>query len=384
MKKIGFIPLRKGSKSIKNKNKKKMLGRPLFSWVLVEAMFSKLDEIYVFTDDEEIFEYVNKEYKWSNKVKVLERSKKSASDTASTELAMKEFVEAIKNNYDLLMLLQATSPLTTREDINKALEMINYYDSVISVVEFKRFFWKENGTPINYDYNNRPRRQEFKGTLIENGAIYLTTREQFEKTGVRVGGNIGVLKMPEETAYEIDEPNDWIVIENLLKNRLKKSKKELDKIKVVVLDVDGVFTDSSVYYDNNGEFSKKFNMKDGMGISILKEYDIEIIVITSEDSEIVRKRMGKLGIENLYMGIKDKYAFLEKLIIEKKLKRSEIAYLGDDINDYANILSCGWGICPKDAVEEIKNEADVIISKNGGNGFIRESARFILKYNERF
>ena len=118
MKKIAIIPLRKGSKSIKNKNKKRMLGRPLFSWVLGEAIFSNLDEIYIFTDDEEIIEYVSSEYSWAKKVNVLKRSPESATDTASTEYALIEFTKKINHNYDLLMLLQATSPLATRYDLS--------------------------------------------------------------------------------------------------------------------------------------------------------------------------------------------------------------------------------------------------------------------------
>jgi N-acylneuraminate cytidylyltransferase len=386
MKKVAIIPLRKGSKSIKNKNKKRMLGRPLFSWVLTEAIFSNLDEIYIFTDDDEIIDFVDKEYSWTKKVKTIKRSNESATDTASTEYAMKEFSEKINHDYDLLMLLQATSPLTTREDINSAINLLieKKYDSLISVVEIKRFFWDKKGKPINYDYNNRPRRQDFEGTLVENGAIYLTTKDQFMKSGIRIGGNIGIIKMPEETLYELDEPNDWVVIESLLKEKLKKNKKNISKIKAVVLDVDGIFTDAKVYYSSDGEFAKKFSVKDGMGISLLKESDIDVIVMTSEKSEIVRRRMEKLNIKNVYLGVKDKYALLEKITVENNLRRSEIAYLGDDINDCANMLSCGWGICPSDAVDEIKMTSDIILDKNGGKEFIREAIKFILKYNERF
>ena len=86
MKKVAIIPIRKGSKGIPGKNKKKMLGRPLFSWVLGEAIFSDLDEVYVFTDDEEILAFLAKEYAWSPKVKGLLRNEDNANDTASTEI----------------------------------------------------------------------------------------------------------------------------------------------------------------------------------------------------------------------------------------------------------------------------------------------------------
>lgn len=386
MKKIAIIPLRKGSKSIKNKNKKRMLGRPLFSWVLGEAIFSNLDEIYIFTDDEEIIEYLDSEYSWTQKVNVLKRSPESATDTASTEYAMLEFTKKINHNYDLLMLLQATSPLTTRHDINNAIDMLlnNNYDSILSVVENKRFIWDENGAPLNYDYNQRPRRQDFKGALVENGAIYLTTKEQFEKSGVRIGGKIGLLKMREDTLYEIDEPEDWEIIEKLLKNRLKNNKRNISRIKAVVLDVDGIFTDAKVYFNENGEYLKKFSLRDGMGLSLLKENNVDIIVMTSENSDIVKTRMKKLNINNFYIGIKDKYLKLEAILKENNIARHEVVYLGDDINDWANMISCGWGICPIDATNEIKNDADIILSKKSGEDFIREAIYFILKYNERF
>ncbi|HRN99535.1 MAG TPA: cytidyltransferase, partial [Flavobacterium sp.] len=92
-KKIGFIPLRKGSKGIRNKNKKKIAGRPLYSWVLAEAIFSSLDHVYLYTDDEEILQSVPEEYHWTNKVTVMRRNDESATDTASTESAMLEFCE---------------------------------------------------------------------------------------------------------------------------------------------------------------------------------------------------------------------------------------------------------------------------------------------------
>ena len=98
MKKVAIIPLRKNSKGIPGKNKKKMLGRPLFSWVLKEALFSNLDEVYIFTNDTEIITFIENEYHWTSKVKVLLRSDESATDTASTEKAMIEFAEIIDND----------------------------------------------------------------------------------------------------------------------------------------------------------------------------------------------------------------------------------------------------------------------------------------------
>ena len=303
MKKIAIIPLRAGSKGIPGKNKKKLLGRPLFSWTLGEAIFSNLDEIYIFTDDQDIIEYVNKNYTWTEKVKVMKRSEESATDTASTEFGMLELAKNLNYDFDILCLLQATSPLTTREDINKCLNKIEKenYDSALTVVNTMRFIWNENGESINYNYNSRPRRQDFKGLLVENGAVYTTTREQFKKSGIRIGGNIAIVKMPEDTLTEIDEKEDWVIIEKLIENRLSKFKKGNPGIRLLVLDVDGVFTEGKVSTGCEKEISKDFSLIDGMGLEIIRGEEVEVIVMTSENSDIVKTRMNKLKLE-IYLG----------------------------------------------------------------------------------
>ena len=144
MKKIGFIPLRKGSKGIPNKNKRKMVGRPLFTWVLGDAIFSELDEVYVYTDDQEIIDFVNNEYHWTNKVKALLRSDESATDKASTEFAMLEFCNVINYDFDVFCLLQATSSFTKKEDINNCLDKLkDNYDSALTLVNTHLFLWNE-------------------------------------------------------------------------------------------------------------------------------------------------------------------------------------------------------------------------------------------------
>ena len=385
MKKISIIPLRKGSKAIPGKNKKKLLGRPLFSWVLSEAIFSELDEVYVFTDDQEILSYIEKEYTWASKIKGLLRNDYNANDTASTESAMLEFSKMINDDYDILCLLQATSPLTTSQDINNALKQITDEGkaSVLSVVKTHRFTWNANGSPQNYDVFNRPRRQDFEGLLIENGAVYASTKEAFLDSKNRVSGSIGLVEMPEETLIEIDSLSDWEIVENLVANRQKKLKKQ-ERINYLVLDVDGVFTDGCVYYDANGELAKKFDMRDGMGLEILRQNKVEIIVITSENSELVKKRMEKLQIKHAFFGVKDKYSFIQNFIKNKATTWSNLAYVGDDVNDLANICSVGWSFSPVNATEIVKQHVDFVLNNKSANGAIREVCEWIVKYNRRF
>lgn len=385
MKKTAIIPLRKNSKGIPGKNKKKMLGRPLFSWVLTSAIFSELDEVYVFTDDEEIINYINKEYFWSPKVKALLRNDVNASDTSSTESVLLEFAESIKYDFDILCLLQATSPMTTKEDIKAALNeiVVNQKTAALTVVNTHRFIWNSDGTPQNYDVFKRPRRQDFEGLLIENGAVYTTTKEAFLSSQNRVSGSIGLVKMPEESFIEIDSLYDWEIVESLLANRQKK-KKVHQRIEYLVLDVDGVFTDGCVYYDAKGEMAKKFDMRDGMGLEIIRQNQVEVIVMTSENSELVAQRMKKLQIKHTFLGVKDKFSFLTHFLLDRNSSFGAVAYVGDDVNDLANICSVGWSFAPSDATDVVKANADYVLTNASGDGAIRETCEILLKYNKRY
>ncbi len=386
MKSIGFIPLRKGSKGIPGKNKKKLLGRPLFCWALGEAIASQLDTIYIFTDDEDIITFVHKEYHWTDKVKTVKRSEESATDAASTEMGMLEFVNRLEAPFDILCLLQATSPFTTSFDINACLDKVQSganYDSALTVVNTHRFTWYEDGTPKNYDVFNRPRRQDFEGLLIENGACYVTTSSAFRESKNRISGNIATVQMPEDSLTEIDSLTDWKIVEELLAARLK-TKKQSNRITHLILDVDGVFTDGCIYYGAEGELMKKFDMRDGMGLEILRQYNVEVMVMTSEDSQIVASRMKKLKINDVFMGVKDKYSLLSRIVTDRDLSFSNIAYIGDDVNDMANICAAGWSFTPANATMPIKNHADVILQNNSAEGAIREACDFIIKYNNRY
>lgn len=383
MKRVAIIPIRKGSKGIPGKNKKKMLGRPLFSWVLGEAVFSDLDEVYVFTDDEEIITFLENEYSWSPKVKGLLRNDTNANDTASTESAMIEFAEKINYDFDMLCLLQATSPMTTSATINEAIANMSNNESVLSVVKTHRFTWNADGTPQNYDVFNRPRRQDFDGLLMENGAIYITTKSAFQTSKNRVSGKIGLIEMPEEMLHEIDSLSDWTILENLLANRHKEQKKQ-QQIKYLVLDVDGVFTDGCVYFGADGELMKKFDMRDGMGLEILRQNNVEVVVITSENSELVAKRMQKLQIKYTFLGVKDKYSFLQNFINQQNATWGNLAYVGDDVNDLANLCTVGWSFAPNNATAIVKQHVDVVLNNNSADGAIREVCEWIMKYNTRY
>ena len=248
---IAFIPVRGGSKSIPLKNIKPFCGKPLVCWN-IEALENcpEVDEIIVATDSDKIEETVAAQaYK---KTKVYRRSAENACDTASTESVMLEYIHyAQLPTDDVFMLVQATSPLTETIHFTEALATYRKgeYDSILTCVRNYRFFWNEDGTSMNYDYKNRPRRQNFSGMLMENGAFYINKVGNILESGNRLSGHIGIYEMPEYTATEIDEPDDWIVLENLMRKHVLCKRKETKKpIKLFLCDVDGTLTDGGMYY----------------------------------------------------------------------------------------------------------------------------------------
>jgi len=218
---IALVPLRGGSKSIPKKNIKIIGGRPLCGWVLKAATDAKrIQRVYVSTDCEEIKEVVMG-LGWG--VQVVDRPAEFATDEASTESVMLHFIKTVPR-FDRLVTIQATSPLLEARHLDEALVRFDneQYDSMLSVVRTKRFFWNEDGTPINYDPSRRPRRQDFSGTLMENGAFYITKGSLLASGKCRLGGRIGLYEMPESTAVEIDDPADWEAVSRLLENRVAR------------------------------------------------------------------------------------------------------------------------------------------------------------------
>ncbi|MBK1650480.1 cytidylyltransferase domain-containing protein [Rhabdochromatium marinum] len=218
---VALIPLRGGSKSIPKKNIKPLAGKPLCAWVLEAATAAThIDAVFVSTDCPEIAAVVQG---LNLGVQLIERPAEFATDAASTEAVMLHFMEQVR--FERLVTIQATSPLLRAEDLDTALERFarERLDALLSAVRTKRFFWRDDATPINYNPLQRPRRQDFPGTLMENGAFYITRRAILEQQGCRLGGRIGIHEMPEDSALEIDEPADWEAVARCLAARQSNS-----------------------------------------------------------------------------------------------------------------------------------------------------------------
>lgn len=376
---VAFIPVRGGSKSIPLKNIKPLAGKPLVCWNIEALENCKgVDKIVVATDSDEIWETVNKgDYK---KVELYRRNPENAKDQSSTESVMLEYIHNSNlNPEDIFMLVQATSPLTESLHFEEAVKQYKKekHDSLLSCVRNYRFFWNEAGESVNYDYKKRPRRQDFKGNLMENGAFYINTVRNILQSGNRLSGNIGIYEMPEYTAFEIDEPDDWTIIEKLMR-KYKKADVSKPEIKLILTDIDGVWTDGGMYYDRTGNELKKFSTYDGVAVALAHRHNIPVGIITGENTEIVENRAKKLKVDYLFQGVTDKLSVAKDLAEKLGINLSEVAFIGDDTGDLELLKNVGTAAVPKDA--PVKKEIPEIreLTKKGGEGAFREFVEMIL------
>jgi len=153
---------------------------------------------------------------------------------------------------------------------------------------------------------------------------------------------------------------------------------KLQKINLVLTDVDGVLTDGGMYYSEKGEVLKKFNTRDGMGVELLLQNKIKTIFITGENSKITESRAKKVKVTQVLSGIKNKDAELIKICKKYSVKPENIAYIGDDVNDISIMKKIGFSCAPLDSNEKVKKMVNYICSTKGGNGAFRELADLIL------
>lgn len=149
-------------------------------------------------------------------------------------------------------------------------------------------------------------------------------------------------------------------------------------IKLVATDCDGVLTDGGMYYLDSGDELKRFNVLDGVGFQLLQKNGIKTAIITASTNSSIKKRADKLGVSDLIMGTKDKLTSLKDLCDKYNISLSNTVYIGDDIHDVPAIVASGFGCVPGDALDYIKEKADYITVRHGGEGCFREVVDLIL------
>lgn len=218
---VAIIPARGGSKGVPRKNARCLGGYPLIYWQIRACKESKLfDMIIVTSDDDAILAIAHECGAIQHK-----RSQETSSDSATTESAVLEvlrFFDSTIKRQDVIFIVQATSPLTTCEDYKAAFEAYSCSgaNSLVSVTRKHEFLWKKNQngfyTPKNYDFTSRPRRQEWNGELVENGAFYISRAGPLRETNCRLNGNILAFEMPPERSHDIDTATDFLICDAII------------------------------------------------------------------------------------------------------------------------------------------------------------------------
>jgi len=153
----------------------------------------------------------------------------------------------------------------------------------------------------------------------------------------------------------------------------------LNQIRLFATDVDGVLTDAGMYYAESGDEWKKFNTRDGMGLKLLQRQGIITAIVTQERTKLVARRAEKLAIPELHQGVMDKLSLIREMATRHGLTLSQVAYIGDDINDLEALKAVGFSASPADGMPQVSAVVDYVCQKKGGEGAVREIIELILE-----
>jgi YrbI family 3-deoxy-D-manno-octulosonate 8-phosphate phosphatase len=151
--------------------------------------------------------------------------------------------------------------------------------------------------------------------------------------------------------------------------------------KLIITDIDGVWTDGSMYYDQTGNELKRFHTYDSAGVLFAKIVNIPVVIITGEDTEIVKNRANKIKIDYLFQGVSNKVEVIRKLVADLNISFQDCAFIGDDINDVMLLQKVGFSACPSNAPSYVKEKVNFVTTKKGGEGAFREFVEYILDTN---
>ena len=210
MRTVSLLPARGGSKGIPNKNIAPLNGKPLIYYAIRASLNSESQETWVSTDNDEI-----KRVSIECGARVIDRPAEISKDYSQSEEALLHFCSKV--DFDTLVFIQPTSPLVESTHIDTGIQMMNEYDSVFSV--YKEHWvprWTKEVNPDEWDVNNRPMRQQMDEKYVENGAFYLTKKDNLLQSKLRYSGKIGVVEMPLYKSFQIDTEEDLALIGNML------------------------------------------------------------------------------------------------------------------------------------------------------------------------
>ena len=375
---VAILLARGGSKGVPHKNLRHVGGLSLVARsVLAARSAQRVNGIYVSTDDPKISAEAS-----SFGAHVIERPANLSDDLATSESGWLHALSEIRLEHPAianLVLLQCTSPFTTGEDIDAALELMEARDAscALSVVPDHGFLWSLDaqgyGKGVNHDHTaQRKRRQDLPPTFRESGAFYCVKAADFEREGQRFCGSV-VVSPVDHPPIEIDTLEDLAICDAIAARNSPASpgKDRLRSVKALVMDFDGVLTDDHAFVDQDGIESVRVSRSDGLGLEQLrKASEIQTLILSKERNPVVSRRAEKLKIECL-QAQDEKSAALDKWLGSRNLEWGDVLYLGNDVNDLPPMRKSGLSACPGDAHNAVRAEALWVLPATGGNGFVR-------------
>jgi N-acylneuraminate cytidylyltransferase len=382
---LSIIPARGGSKGVPRKNIRSLAGKPLLAHTIEQALASKVvTQVVVSTDDPEIGS-VAQDYG----ADVIWRPAELATDAATSESALLHTLNRLNQSGtldpDLVVFLQATSPVRTADDIDQAVNALldAGADSLLSVTASHRFLWRKESSgwnSLNYDYHSRPRRQDQPPECFENGSIYVFKPWVLRQFNNRLGGEIAIYEMDYWSSFEIDTEEDFALCEWILEQRIQREHISHlpDRVELLILDFDGVFTDNKVLVFQDGAEAVICDRGDGMGLELLQEVGIPVWVLSSEANPVVKARCDKLDVLCYHNVGLDKATTLSQLLAEGDIPAEYVIYVGNDVNDLGCMDQVGCAVAVADAHPNVLKEADLVLDRNGGDSAIRELCDLML------
>ncbi|TWU21220.1 N-acylneuraminate cytidylyltransferase [Novipirellula galeiformis] len=384
---IAIIPARGGSKGVPRKNVLPLAGRPLLGWTIEAAKNAELvDRVVVSTDNPEIADVATK-----FGAEVVWRPAELSGDLVSSEQAILHALNELEASGlpPITAFLQCTAPLMTSDDIDGTIAAIERLgaDTSVAVADFHYFVWKTDDrgdfVGVNHDKMIRKMRQERTPQYIETGSVYAMKTEGFLKHRHRFFGKTAHYVMPPDRVLEIDDPVDFKIAQMLLEEKLKRVRADLlpKKIELIVFDFDGVFTDDRVLLSEDGVESVACSRSDGMGIKLAREAGIPMLILSTEQNEVVMRRAEKLKLEAIH-GVNDKRTTLQNLLDQRNIAWDNVVYVGNDVNDVDCLLHAGCGVAVANANQAASAAANMILGRNGGDNAVRELIDLILSRSE--
>jgi N-acylneuraminate cytidylyltransferase len=384
---VCIVPARGGSKGIPRKNLRPVGGIPLVARsVLAASAATRVDSIIVSTDDAEIAAVAQ-----AHGARPVMRPDDLSTDTASSEAALLHVLEVLAaegTHPDLVVFLQCTSPFTTAEEIDRCVAALDdpRVAASLSVTADHGFLWTMGpdgfAVGINHVWTEpRKRRQDLPPQYRETGSIYVMRTAAFLERRTRFCGPVVAVPIDVPCA-EIDSPLDLEVAEAVARVAdaaavAHRRDARAAGIRALVMDFDGVHTDDRVTVGVDGDEYVTCSRSDGMGVEMLRKNGLHLLILSKEVSSVVAARGRKLKVDVLH-GIEDKLPEMTRWLAEKGVPLAEACYIGNDINDAACLQAVGLAVVPVDAHPDVVAIADIVTTKRGGRGAIRELAERLL------